>query len=115
MKKNRILSLFEFAEQNPDLSNEKEEKEESEMSSEFEVDEATLDALVEIVGSEEEVEKAAEAAYKDLKKSFDKNEIELDENAVPSKLAFAALMVKLVETGKLGPQEADDFIKNNLE
>jgi hypothetical protein len=39
----------------------------------------------------------------------------MSEESVPEKLALAALVVKLVEMGKLGPDEADSFIADNLE
>lgn len=91
------------------------ESDELEQATDFNIDEPVLDALVELVGSEEDVEKAAEAAHNDLVKSFEKNEIEIADDMVPEKLTIAALIVKLVELGKLGPEEADDFIKNHLE
>lgn len=81
----------------------------------FDLDETALGELVELVGSEEEVEAAAEAAFKDLSKSFEMGEIEMEEDDVPEKLALASLMVKLVEMGKLGPEEADNFIESYLD
>jgi hypothetical protein len=78
------------------------------------VDEAVLDALVELVGSEEEVEAAAKASFDDLTASFEKGELEMSEEDMPEKLAMAALMVKLVEMGKIGPEEADSFIADHL-
>ena len=39
----------------------------------------------------------------------------MSEESVPEKLAIAALVVKLVEMGKLGPDEADSFIADHLE
>ena len=100
--KKKILSLREFVENEVTPSE----------NTSFELDEAILDKLVEIVGSEEDVESAAEAAHKDLAKAFEKNEIELKDGDIPSKLAFSALIVKLVETGKLGPDDADSFLEN---
>jgi len=82
---------------------------------ELNLDETMLDALVELVGSEEEVEEAAEAAFSDLTTAFEKNELEMSEEDVPEKLAIAALIVKLVELGKIGPEEADQFIADHLE
>lgn len=79
------------------------------------VSDEMLDALVELVGSEEEVEAAAEASFNDLAAAFEKNEIEMSEEDVPEKLAVAALIVKLVEMGKIGPEEADQFINDHLE
>ena len=38
----------------------------------------------------------------------------MKEEDVPEKLAIAALMVTLVESGKLDPQEADDLIEKYL-
>jgi len=81
---------------------------------ELNFDEAALDKLVELVGSEEEVEAAAKESYEDLLKSFENNDIEMDEETVPEKLAFAALILKLVESGKLGPEEADQFIEEHI-
>jgi len=82
--------------------------------SEVNIDEAILDALVEIVGSEEEVEEAAKAAHEDLMAAFEKNEVEVGEEEVPEKLAIAALVIKLVEMGKIGPDEADQVIADHL-
>lgn len=78
------------------------------------VAEEVLDALVELVGSEEEIEAAAKASFDDLSAAFEKGEIEMTEEDVPEKLAMAALMVKLVEMGKIGPEEADSFIADHL-
>ena len=39
----------------------------------------------------------------------------MTEEDVPEKLAIAALIVKLVELGKIGPEEADQFIADHLE
>lgn len=78
------------------------------------LDESILDALVELVGSEEAVEEAAEEAYNDLISAFEKDEVEVSEESVPETLAISALVVKLVELGHLGPDEADSFIKENL-
>lgn len=81
---------------------------------ELNLGEEALDALVELVGSEEEVEIAAQAAHEELLSAFEKNEIELGEDDIPEKLAVSALIVKLVELGKLGPEEADQFIEEHL-
>ena len=104
----RILKLDEYAENwnsnmgaNPD-------------ESEVNIDESILDALVEIVGSEEEVEAAAKEAHDDLMAAFEKNEVEVGEEDVPEKLAVAALVIKLVEMGKIGPEEADSIIADHL-
>ena len=76
--------------------------------------EGILDELVELVGSEEDVEKAAEAAYNDLKSAYDADEIEVYfEDEVPENLAMSALVIKLVNSGKIEPNEADRFIGKN--
>lgn len=79
------------------------------------IEESVLDALVELVGSEKEVEAAAEESFMDLADAFEKNEIEIEEGAVPENLALASLVLKLVEMGKLGPEEADSFIAEHLD
>lgn len=103
-----ILKLDEYAENwthyagaNPD-------------EAEVNIDESILDALVEIVGSEEEVEAAAKEAHEDLMAAFEKNEVEVGEEDVPEKLAVAALVIKLVEMGKIGPEDADQIIADHL-
>lgn len=99
----RILKLDEYSAQkfgqNPDI----------------ELDEDVLDALVELVGSEEDVEAAAEESFNDLVSSFEKGELEATDEMVPEKLAIAALLVKLVELGKIGPDEADSFLDEYLD
>ncbi len=100
----RILRLNEYAGTwgtNPD---------ENEMN----FDESLIDSLVELVGSEEEVEAAAQAAHDDLMSAFEKNEVEIGEGDVPEKLAVAALILKLVEMGKLGPEEADEVMEEHI-
>jgi hypothetical protein len=82
--------------------------------SEISIDPTIIENLVELVGSEEEVESAAKEAFEELKKAFDENDIELKEGDAPKSLAMSALVLKLVELGKLGPQEADKFIEENL-
>jgi hypothetical protein len=99
----RIMSLREYK-----LN----EMEESELS--FELDETMLDELVELVGSEEEVEAAAEEAYDDLEKAAEKGEVEVSDEDVPEKLVIAALLVKLVEKGMIGPEDADGLIEKYL-
>jgi hypothetical protein len=76
----------------------------------FEIDETLLDELVDLVGSEEDVEMAAEEAFNELMAAADNDEIEISEEDVPEKLALSALLVKLVEKGKLGPEDADSFL-----
>jgi hypothetical protein len=99
----RIMSLREYK-----LN----EMEESGLS--FELDEAMLDELVELVGSEEEVEAAAEEAYDDLEKAAEKGEVEVSDEDIPEKLVIAALLVKLVEKGMIGPEDADGLIEKYL-
>jgi hypothetical protein len=85
-----------------------------EMETPFELDESLLDELVELVGSEEDVEEAAEDAYSDLADAADSGELEMSEEDMPEKLVIAALLVKLVEKGKLGPDDADGLIEKYL-
>jgi len=81
-----------------------------ERGEELNVEESIIGDLVELVGSEADVEEAAEAAFDDLSASFESGEIEVGEGDVPENLAVSALVLKLVELGKLGPDEADAFI-----
>ena len=80
----------------------------------FNLDDALMDELVELVGSEEDIEAAAEAAYADLEAAAENEEVEMNEEDVPEKLAIAALLVKLVESGKLDPSDADGLIEKYL-
>ena len=41
-------------------------------------------------------------------------EIEMSDEDMPEKLVIAALLVKLVEKGKLGPEDADGLIEKYL-
>ena len=82
--------------------------------SNVEVDTKILDVLIELVGSEKDVEICAKSAFKDLRESFEKNEVEVDGKEPADKLAMASLIVKLVESGKLGPEDADTFIEEHL-
>jgi hypothetical protein len=99
----RVFKLNEYSAytmgQNPDLN----------------IDTEILDALVDIVGSEEDVESAAEESFNELMSAFENDEIEASDEMVPEKLALAALIVKLVELGKIGPDEADSFIEEYLD
>jgi hypothetical protein len=88
------------------------EMEESDMP--FELDESLFDELVELVGSEEDIEEAAEAAYDDLDSAAKNGDVEISDDEIPEKLVIAALLVKLVETGKLGPDDADGLIEKYL-
>ena len=81
---------------------------------EMDMDETILDELVDLVGSESEVEESAREAFEDLKKSFERNEVDVPDDKKGEHLAISALIIKLVERGKLGPQEADSFIANKL-
>ncbi len=85
-------------------------------SNDLNLAEEILDELVEAVGSEEEVEKAAEEAYNDLKNAYESEEIEMmEKEGVPENLAMSALIVKLVEQGKLDPKKADKFIGDSAD
>jgi hypothetical protein len=101
--KKRILSLrdyrlYESIDENVDMD----------------IDTKILDELVELVGSEEDVEEAAKAAFEELSAAAESEEVEMTEEDVPEKLAIASLVVKLVEMGKLGPEEADSLIEKHL-
>lgn len=80
----------------------------------MDIDTKILDELVELVGSEEDVEEAAKAAFEELSAAAESEEVEMTEEDVPENLAIAALVVKLVEMGKLGPEEADSFVEEHL-
>ena len=84
-------------------------------SYELDLAEELLDELVDAVGSEEEVEAAAKEAYEDLKNAYESNEIEMMDGGIPENLAMSALVLKLVEQGKLDPKKADAFIGDNAE
>ena len=103
---NRILSLLEYSKGYHMGANPTEE---------LNIDEEIIGALVDLVGSEEDVEAAAEASFNELAEAFEKNEIEIDEESIPEHLALAALVLKLVEMGSLGPEEADSFIAEHLD
>jgi Asp-tRNA(Asn)/Glu-tRNA(Gln) amidotransferase B subunit len=98
----RILSLEEYR------LNEMEE------GMPFEMDESLLDELVELVGSEEEIESAAAAAYADLEEAAQKGEVDVTNEDVPENLALAALFVKLVEEGKISSEDANRFLEKYL-
>jgi hypothetical protein len=86
------------------------------IASELNLAEEILDELIEAVGSEEDVEKAAEEAYNDLKDAYESDEIEMmEKEGVPENLAMSALIVKLVEQGKLDPKKADKFIGDSVD
>ena len=81
---------------------------------EMDMDETILGELVDLVGSEEEVEECAREAFEDLQKAFERNEVEIKDGEKGENLAISALIVKLVEKGKIGPQDADSFIATKL-
>lgn len=78
------------------------------------VDTEILDKLVELVESEKDVEICAKEAFKDLEQAFKENKVEVKGDEPADKLAMASLIVKLVEKGKLGPEDADSFIEENM-
>jgi hypothetical protein len=96
----RVMSLHEYR-----LN----EMEESDMP--LDIDTSLIDELVDIVGSEEDIENAAQAAFDDLSRAAEEDSVEMSEEDVPEKLAVAALMVKLVELGKLSSEDADGLIE----
>lgn len=104
---NRIVTTFEEYTQGANPTEEG-------MAAAEMVDPTVIEKLVDIVGSEEDVESAAKEAFEELKASFEKNEMEIEDGDAPESLAMAALVLKLVEMGKLGPQEADSFIEENF-
>lgn len=75
------------------------------------MDSSLIEKLVDLVGSEKDVEKAAKETYEELQKSYERNDIKPDEAKSAETLAISALIVKLVEKGKLGPADADDFLE----
>jgi hypothetical protein len=99
----RVMSLHEYR-----LN----EMEESDMP--LDIDTKLIDELVDIVGSEEDIEEAAHAAFDDLARAAEDDSVEMSEEDVPEKLAVAALMVKLVELGKLSSEDADGLIEKYL-
>lgn len=92
-----------------------EENENQEKLNNLEIADEILDDLIDSVGSEEEVEKAAEEAYNDLKSAHESGSIEMMEKGIPENLAMSALVLKLVEQGKLDIKKADAFIGDNAD
>ncbi|CAB4159512.1 hypothetical protein UFOVP699_248 [uncultured Caudovirales phage] len=80
----------------------------------FEMNEELIEELIQIVGSEEDVEAAAEAAYNDLLDAFERDDVEMEEEDVPEKLAVAALIIKLAEKDLLSAEDADGLIEKYL-
>ena len=116
---NRIVESeeLELEEQDPsyleDDENMEEEDDSFEETYEENFDQSLIEELVDLVGSEEEVEEAAELCYNELMDAFQNNEVELDdETVIPETLAFSALVIKLVELGKSDPQDAEDFLQD---
>jgi hypothetical protein len=98
--------------ENEDLD-ELEDEDFNEETFEENFDPSLIEELIDLVGSEEEVEEAAELCYNELMDAFQNNEVELeDEDTLPETLAFSALVIKLVELGKLDPQDAEDFLQD---
>lgn len=87
---------------------------ESQEDLEFTIDDALLDELVELVGSEEEVEQAAEEAHNQLLAAIESGEADFKDEDVPESLTIAALIVTLVEAGKLDPTSANELIEKYL-
>lgn len=87
---------------------------ESQEDLEFTIDEALLDELVELVGSEEEVEQAAEEAHNQLLAAIEAGEADFEDDDLPESLTIAALIVTLVESGKLDPESAGELIEKYL-
>jgi hypothetical protein len=77
-------------------------------------DNELLDELVELVGSEEDVEAAAKEAHEDLLAASENDEVEMTEEDVPENLAIAALIIKLVEMGSISPEDGDGLIEKYL-
>lgn len=102
---NRILSIRQFFAKKINEAAEAES---------LDIETSILDELVEIVGSEEDIEAAASEAYDDLAKAFEKGEVEISEGDVPENLAIASLVLKLVEMGSIDPQAADEFIAKHI-
>jgi hypothetical protein len=74
-----------------------------------------LEEIVELVGSEEEVEECAKEAFEDLKDAFERDEARVEELDSAEQLAIASLIVKLVEKGKIGPNDADRLIGSTID
>lgn len=79
----------------------------------IQIDDTIIDKLIDLVGSEEDVEECAKDAFEELQKAFERGEVEAKEGPF-DKLALSALIVKLVEKGKIGPHDADSFIEEYL-
>lgn len=104
MSKNKLFTSFvEYNKYHKVFENEE---------SSADIDESVIEKLVDLVGGEDDVEAAAKEAFEELEKAFERNEVKMEEAKSAENLAISALIVKLVERGKLGPEEADDFIKD---
>lgn len=116
LDKNNQLSDYEVSRGKAIEDNMGSDPEADDMTTELNLAEDIIDDLVDAVGSEEEVEAAAEEAYNDLKNAYESEEIEMmEKEGVPENLAMSALIVKLVEKGKLDPKKADKFIGDNAD
>lgn len=73
-----------------------------------------LDDIVNIVGSEEEVEACAKEAYEELKASFENDEATIDDIDSAELLSITSLVVKLVEKGKIEPEQAEEILATIL-
>jgi len=75
------------------------------------IDIELLDDIVNAVGSEEEVEECAKEAYEELKSSFENDEASIDGIDSSEMLSVTSLIIKLVEKGKIEPEEAEGFLE----
>tara|TARA_Y100000389_G_C17471148_1_gene531092 strand:- start:5102 stop:5413 length:312 start_codon:yes stop_codon:yes gene_type:complete len=82
---------------------------------ELNIETSILDEIVDMVGSEKDVEECAKEAFEELKDSFENNEASIEELESAEELAIASLIVKLVEKGMIGPNDADKLIGNIVE
>jgi len=84
-------------------------------AAEFDIAEDVLQELVDLAGTEEDVETAAKMAYEDLvSKSPEEFEDCGEDCDEPENLALAALVVKLSEMGKVSSDEADIFLGKHI-
>lgn len=75
------------------------------------IDIELLDDIVNIVGSEEEVEECAKEAYEELKNAFENDEASIDGIDSSEMLSVTSLIIKLVEKGKVTPEEAEELLE----
>ena len=74
------------------------------------IDIELLDDIVNMVGSEECVEDCAKEAYDELQSAFDSESATVDSIDSAEVLAVSSLIVKLVENGKLEPEQAEELL-----